>query len=131
MLLIGHAEGKIGFNQSKSTTQIRLATCHQNVKFLGSFLRCHFAGKEVKALQNVGCLTIKLLYTVVRTFHNIFSQWAWKLVTGHCMFSSRFLLHRSKNTLESIQLYYMYKKLYIFSETSIKRTPSGPSQVST
>ena len=48
---------------------------------------------------------IAILYTVVRTFHNIFSQWAWKRgVTLYCMFLSRFLLAGQKHACTVVSI---------------------------
>ena len=111
-LLIGRAGWGIYFNQSKSTTQIRLVLVSQT-----PFCR----------ERSDGVAKCWLFNNIVHCTENIpqhLFQWAWKLVTVHCMFSSRFLLHWSeKNTWKHTTCI----RNCTYSETSIKRTPLGPS----
>ena len=51
VLLIGWSN----FQPIRSTSQIWVMTQQISMEFLHLFLRCHFAGKPVKASQNVGC----------------------------------------------------------------------------
>ena len=53
MLLTGLAVREFGFNQSEVLHII-------SMEFLHSFLRCHFAGNLLVALQNVSCF-VRLL----------------------------------------------------------------------
>ena len=60
------------FQPIRNTTQIWVMTRQISMEFLHLFLRCHFAGKPVKASRNVGCF--------LRSFWNVWKM-TWFAVT--------------------------------------------------
>ena len=67
VLLIHCSASDICFNQSEALPRSSSVMLWISMKFLGLFLRCHFAGKLVVTSQNVGCF-LRLFRRVLPEF---------------------------------------------------------------